>query len=88
MLPHNISIEEMMTSQAKQVEWLKFLTDNGGALMGQKYVYNLILENYFSINLLNILGLSNYYGLKHSTKNQLSNSHHLFNNHHQIFHCK
>lgn len=40
MLPHNISIEEMMSSQAKQVEWLKFLTDNGGALMGQKYVDN------------------------------------------------
>jgi len=50
MLPHNISIEEMMTSQTKQVEWLKFLTDNGGALMGQKYVYYLFLENYLNIN--------------------------------------
>lgn len=40
MLPHNMSIEEMMSSQTKQVEWLKFLTDNGGTLMGQKYVNN------------------------------------------------
>jgi len=38
MLPNNISLEEMMSSQAKQLEWLKFLTENGGALMGQKYV--------------------------------------------------
>lgn len=50
MLPHNISIEEMMTSQTKQVEWLKFLTDNGGALMGQKYAYYLFLENYLNVN--------------------------------------
>lgn len=42
MLPHNISLEEMMSSQSKQVEWLKFLTDNGGALMGQKYVSNFV----------------------------------------------
>lgn len=41
MLPHNISIDEMMNSQSKQMEWLKFLTDNGGALMGQKCVYIL-----------------------------------------------
>lgn len=82
MLPHNISIEEMMTSQTKQVEWLKFLTDNGGALMGQKYVYYLVINNFFNINFLYVLGLSNSYGLKHSTKNQLSNSHRL------ISHCK
>lgn len=53
MLPHNISIEEMMSSQTKQVEWLKFLTDNGGALMGQKYVYKYscpLLIYYYYIN--------------------------------------
>lgn len=40
MLPHNISIDEMMSSQTRQMEWLKFLTENGGTLMGQKYVLN------------------------------------------------
>lgn len=87
MLPHNISIEEMMSSQAKQVEWLKFLTDNGGALMGQKYVYNYYNE-FSIIFILYILDLLNYCGLKHSTKSQLFNNHRLFNNHHQIYHYK
>lgn len=55
MLPHNISLEEMMSSQSKQVEWLKFLTDNGGALMGQKYV-----DNYFCLLIFKLLILIYY----------------------------
>lgn len=49
MLPNNISLEEMLSSQTKQVEWLKFLTDNGGALMGQKYVYHVLLCKIVSV---------------------------------------
>lgn len=61
MLPNNISLEEMMSSQAKQLEWLKFLTENGGALMGQKYVKkNKLTKNLELFFNLYILGLLNY----------------------------